>query len=276
LFNNIGWQRVLGLFIAYYITLSFFNFAGYISAGLNFMNHETPTTTNQHLIISFFGFIGTNLIIWVFMKYLNKERFITLGFSQNISQFITGLVLGSSIFILSFIFLVHKEELQIITVKFNLNEILKTSLLFLLIAFTEEVLFRGYILKNLMISFNPYVALTISAILFTFMHSGNPNMSFISFIGLFLAGIFLGISYVYTKSLWFPISLHFSWNLSQTLIGFNVSGLDVYSIITFKLKENTILNGGDFGFEGSILSLIIQLTSIICIIIYYKVYKVKI
>ena len=95
-------------------------------------------------------------------------------------------------------------------------------------------------------------------------------MDLFSFFNLVLAGIFLGIAYIYTKNLWFPIALHFSWNLFQTLLGFKVSGQESYSIIEFNLKENNLINGGEFGFEGSILSVMFQIVFIIVIVKYFK------
>jgi len=121
-----------------------------------------------------------------------------------------------------------------------------------------------------MISFDKYVALIISSLLFSLMHWFNPNIDLFGFIDLFLAGILLGISYVYTKNLWFPIALHFSWNLTQSFLGFNVSGQDAYSIIEFTIPENNLLNGGDFGFEGSIFSIIAQIVFIIIIVNYFN------
>lgn len=121
-----------------------------------------------------------------------------------------------------------------------------------------------------MISFNKYVALIVSSILFSLMHGFNPNIDLFSLFNIFLAGILLGLSYIYTKNLWFPIALHLSWNLFQTIFGFNVSGQDSYSLIEFSIYENNLLNGGDFGFEGSILSVISMIITIIGIWIYYN------
>lgn len=120
-----------------------------------------------------------------------------------------------------------------------------------------------------MYSFNKYMALMVSSALFSLMHSANPNMDWFSFLGLFLAGVLLGILYIYTKNLWFPIALHFSWNFFQTLFGFNVSGQDIYSVIEFKITENNLWNGGDFGFEGSVLSIIAQVIVIGSIVYHY-------
>jgi hypothetical protein len=121
-----------------------------------------------------------------------------------------------------------------------------------------------------MISFNKYIALIVSALLFSLLHAGNPNVDMFALANLFLAGILLGISYVYTKNLWFPIALHLSWNLFQTLFGFNVSGIDSYHLIEISIIENNLLNGGLFGFEGSIFSIIFQVITIILIVWYYQ------
>ena len=101
------------------------------------------------------------------------------------------------------------------------------------------------------------------------MHAANPNIELIGFVDLFLAGILLGLSYIYTKNLWFPIALHFSWNFFQAHFGFNVSGQDSYSFIEFTIPEANLLNGGAFGFEGSYLSIILQLFTIFGIWHYY-------
>ena len=156
---------------------------------------------------------------------------------------------------------------------FNFLELFYTTLIFILVAILEEVLFRGYVLKNLMLSFNKYIALFVSSILFSLMHGANPNISMFSLLGLFLAGMALGATYIYTRNLWYPIAFHFSWNFFQSLLGFNVSGQDIYSIIEFTIPENNKINGGLFGFEGSIFSLIIEFLLVILIMYYYQIKK---
>lgn len=102
------------------------------------------------------------------------------------------------------------------------------------------------------------------------MHCINPSINLFSLLDLFLAGIVLGLPYIYTKNLWFSISMHLSWNLFQTLYGFNVSGLDTYSIIEFEIIDENLINGGGFGLEGSYLSIIAEILTLVGIEIYYK------
>ena len=166
---------------------------------------------------------------------------------------------------------------QVQFVKFNVSviDITLAILVYIFVAFTEEALFRGYILRNFMGSFNNYVALIASSVLFAVAHGFNPNMDWFSYLNLFLAGILLGATYIYTKNLWFPIALHFSWNFFQTLFGFNVSGQQFYSLIEFKITDKNIINGGDFGFEGSIFSIAAQVLLIASIFVYYERIKPK-
>jgi len=212
------------------------------------------------------------LVLWFLMKWVDKEKFIILEFQikNRLNDIILGILIGLVIMTVGYMVLVAFEEVAFENIVYSIKEILISILLFSIVAIVEETLFRGYILKNFMLSFNKYIALIISSVLFALMHGFNPNMDWFSYLNLFLAGILLGVSYIYTKNLWFPIALHFSWNLFQTLFGFNVSGQDFYSLIEFRITEQNMINGGDFGFEGSFLSIIAQLLVIALVIFHYN------
>lgn len=206
------------------------------------------------------------------MKHVDREKFIELGFQYKkySLDFLMGIFIGAIIMALGYFLLIALEEIRFQKTVFDAQEILLSVLTFIFVAVAEEVLFRGYILRNLMRSFNKYVALVVTSILFSLMHGFNPNIDLFALFDLFLAGILLGITYIYTKNLWFPIALHLSWNFFQSFFGFNVSGQDSYSFIEFGITENNLLNGGAFGFEGSILSTIAQIIVIIAALIYYN------
>jgi hypothetical protein len=270
--KNRGWQRVLLIILPYIFIGGLFQFIGALIAGADFTNVDFQKTSEQQVIMSFFSLLGTFIVIWFFSKYLDKEKFINLGFQLKNRgvDFGAGIVLGAVIMILGYVLLLNLGEITFTKTIIDFKEILLSIVLFTCVAFAEELLLRGYVLRNLMVSFNKYLALIISSIIFALMHGFNPNIDLFSMTTIFLAGILLGISYIHTKNLWFPISLHLSWNLFQTLFGFNVSGQDSYSLIEFSITKNTLLNGGAFGFEGSILSVIAMIISIVGIGFYYE------
>lgn len=267
-----GWQRVLLIILPYLLIVILLQYAGALLLGLNLNTADLKPTSEQMLILQSLQLLGTFLVIWFFMKFLDKEPFVKLGFEikNKRNEFLVGIGIGALIMVAGYLILDSLNEIAFQRINFNVKEIIISIVFFSIVAVSEEVFLRGYILKNLMISFNKYVALIVSSAMFSLMHGLNPNVDLFSLTNIFLAGILLGISYIHTKNLWFPIALHLSWNLFQTTLGFNVSGQDLYSLVEFEITDNNILNGGAFGFEGSILSVIAMLISIIGIGLYYR------
>jgi membrane protease YdiL (CAAX protease family) len=101
-------------------------------------------------------------------------------------------------------------------------------------------------------SFNKWVALGISAGLFTLFHLGNPGFDFLSVLNIFAIGVLLGLYYVYTRNLWFPICFHFAWNFFEgPVLGYPVSGIHFETILQPELNGDQNITGGAFGLEGS-------------------------
>ena len=253
-----GWIRILSFILPHIIVVGTFQFIGAAILDLDIEDINSIKTTFQHFIINLFGFIGLLLVLWLFMKYVDNEKFINLGFhlKKKSKHFYLGAFLGFFIMGFAYLLLSQMDEIVFVKTVFKINEILFSVGLFIIVAISEEVLIRGYILRNLMYSFNKYTALIISSILFSVIHGFNPDMSWLSYLNLFLAGILLGASYIYTKNL--------------SLFGFNVSGQNLYSLIEFKIAKSNLINGGLFGFEGSIFCIVIQLVLITTILIYYN------
>ena len=227
---------------------------------------------NTMIILEYSMIFFMVILLWLFMKFIDKQPFIQIGLQTKgrLKEFNYGIFLGFIIMGAAFLFLFSINEIVFVDFSFNIIKVLLSIILFTGVSVFEEVVFRGYMLKNLLESFNPYLALFISSIFFSLIHGSNPNVTTLGLCNIFLAGFFLGASYVFTKNLWFPIALHFSWNFFQSMFGFKVSGLDSYSIIEFTIPENNMLNGGEFGFESSYLSIIILILGIFIIWNYFK------
>jgi len=269
-----GWGNIFKLIIPYIFIVGLFQWIAYYNLGLDINNYENVHKTPfQSLIVSFATLLGTLITIWLMMKFADEKPFYTLGFKNyEIGKDICkGIFLGFIIMLLGFSILYFTNQIEVQNVVLDSNSFFAGLFLFIFVGITEEVLVRGYILKNLLASFNNYIALFISAIIFSVLHLGNPFIDFISFTQLFVIGFLFGIPYVITRKLWFSIALHFSWNFFQgTIFGFNVSGNQQYSLIQTKLNTATIWNGGYFGFEGSVLCLLFQFVAIAFILVEHK------
>jgi membrane protease YdiL (CAAX protease family) len=209
------------------------------------------------IVSQFFSLIAAGLSIWVFRKFVDKETINSLGFTikGKLKDIAGGFLVGFVLLFLGFLILYFTNQLEVTEITYDIKAILGSLVLFILVAFAEESVFRGYILNNLMGSLkNKYIALLISAVIFALFHGINPNISVSGFVNLVLAGFALGITYIHTRNLWFPIFLHISWNFFQgPIFGFEVSGLNIKSIINHDILGSDLITGGKFGFEGSIL-----------------------
>jgi membrane protease YdiL (CAAX protease family) len=267
-----GWANVLKLILPYFFIVGTFQLIGFYYAGLDIDNYEEIRRTPiQDFIVKFSTFIGTLTVIGLFIRFVDKMPFSSLGFEKGDiwKDILKGLALGFIIMLIGFTVLITTKQIEFVNTNFKLSSFFLSLTIYVFVAIYEEILMRGYILKNLMFSFNNYIALIISSVIFSLLHAGNPNVNLFSLFELFIAGILLGLPYILTKKLWFSIALHFSWNFCQgTIFGFNVSGQEHYTIIETKFSVATIWNGGDFGFEGSILSFFLQILAIV--LIYYS------
>lgn len=153
------------------------------------------------------------------------------------------------------------------------SALLGTLLLFLLVAVTEEVMLRGFVLGRMLAGgMNRFVALFLSSALFSAMHLFNPNFALLPFVNILLAGCLLGASFLYTRNLCFPIALHWFWNWMQgPVLGYEVSGMNSgESLLTLRLTGSDLLTGGSFGFEGSLLCTVLLIVGTLAIIGYYE------
>ena len=271
-----GWARVLTIFLPFIITLVISQILGFKVLGLSITHRPESMEPFQEMVIALFGLCGTLIVVGLFRRFLDKESFRSMGFYRfrSLTDISLGFVIGAAIMVVGFVLLIVLNEIIWVNTHFNLTKIIQLFILFVVVAITEELFFRGYILNNLMKSMDKVAALIVSSVGFSLMHIGNPGYSWFSFLNIALAGILLGVSYIYTKSLWLPIALHFSWNFFQgPVFGYNVSGQVInYSIISQSRVTDNLLNGGSFGFEGSILSIVFQ---VVAIIVIYMIFKKK-
>ncbi len=221
------------------------------------------------------SFVIYILTVYGFCKLIDKRTLTSLGLQirHNISHGAVGFFLALLLLGLGTFILIANNNLHWSDVVFDADQLYIGFGLMLLIAFSEELAFRGYILNNLMQSINKWLALLISAVIFAVFHSTNPGIAPLAILNIFLAGVVLGINYIYTKNLWFGILFHFCWNFYQgPILGFKVSGVHFLSLLEQELYGHSLLTGGPFGFEGSIIDAVL---SVLIVLILAWVYRKK-
>ncbi len=125
---------------------------------------------------------------------------------------------------------------------------------FILVGWSEELLFRGYLLINLKEGLNWIWAVIITSVFFAVLHALNPNASWEAMIGLSISGVFFAYSALWSRGLWLPIGLHIGWNFFEgTVYGFPVSGQGIFSLLQVSQTGSTIMTGGAFGPEAGLV-----------------------
>ncbi|MDN3243439.1 CPBP family glutamic-type intramembrane protease [Glycomyces tritici] len=122
-------------------------------------------------------------------------------------------------------------------------------------AVTEELLFRGVLLRIVEGRFGTWIALASTSIVFGLIHLVNPHATLWGATAIAIeAGGMLGAAYIATRSLWLPIGLHFGWNVAASaLFSTEVSGNGTpQGLLDAATSGPTLVSGGSFGPEGSV------------------------
>jgi len=230
------------------------------------------------LAITAFQVLGSFCALWLATKFIDRKPLMSIGLSvkDKANEMLVGLGFALAFIGGLFILLWLLGAITITGYVGFKPGVFIVSMMLFLAAFDEELIFRGYILNSMMDSSSRWVALAGSSALFALMHAGNPSVwsNWVPMTELFAAGFILGISYTFTKNLWFPTFFHFGWNFFQGLLGFEISGINVdsWKMISHENTGNVpdIISGGAFGIEGSVITLS---CTIICTYFIYKYYN---
>ena len=225
------------------------------------------------LYYELFSFVFILLLFIFWVKFIEKNPLSTLGFIKKNWLKYLGWGILLSLLQMGVIALVY--QLGGIG-SFELNELSLEPILFILGLFpfwllqggTEEVATRGWLLTRIAARTNLPLAIAISSSLFGFLHLGNSGVTFLSVLNIILDGVLAGLLLVYTDSIWLVVAQHGTWNYVQgNLLGFQVSGTGAdASIFSFTMGSGPDwLTGGAFGAEGSIITTLVLLVSLVIV-----------
>ena len=225
------------------------------------------------LYYELFSFVFILLLFIFWVKVIEKNSLSSLGFvKRNWLKYLAwGILL--SLLQMGVIALVY----QVCGIgTFELNELSLEPILFILGLFpfwllqggTEEVATRGWLLTRIAARTNLPLAIVISSSLFGILHMGNAGVTYLSVLNIILDGVLAALLFIYTDSIWLVVAQHGTWNYVQgNLLGFQVSGTGAdASIFSFTMGSGPDwLTGGEFGAEGSIITTLVLLVSVVIV-----------
>ena len=229
------------------------------------------TNPSVHLLMQLGSLIGLLVALFIFTRLPPRKDYIQLGLTgENVLKDIgLGALAGTGVILLAFfgLWITGTVSSFALNEAFSIKELVLWLGIYLIVAFVEEVMFRGYFMNVFMERYSPLTAILITSLLFGSMHLMNPFFGWLGFFNIALAGVLMGFFFFIRGNIWLPVGLHFGWNFVQgTVLGFNVSGIQAENLFNLQLGGSKLLGGGGFGLEGSLI------TTLVCLGIIFLLY----
>ncbi|HEY9608281.1 type II CAAX endopeptidase family protein [Allocoleopsis sp.] len=266
-----GW-RILGQLLLLRILMVVLGLVIYPRLSLKNLPDDITSLINYTLWA-----LAVTLSVFLARRYLDRRTFISLGLRWN-RQALLDLLFGFALagFLMGLIYNLEWMAGWLTFEGFVWQQLPWYSVIFqslvgllslgVTVSWLEELSDRGYILQNLKDGLNLPWALFLSSAMFSARHLGNPNTTWISTLGIFLAGIFLAYGWVRTRQLWIPLGLHAGWNFFEgTVFGFPVSGFKSFQLIKQTVEGPEWITGGDFGPEAGFVVILAMAIGMILI-----------
>lgn len=193
---------------------------------------------------------GSVLLTLLFARWegLNLKEAGILPDSKSFRRVITGFMIGLSLpFLQVIIVLASGHVTLILSPRISLLMLTGNLLLFVLVAFREELAFRGFPLRALERSGGKWLALVAITILFIIEHRISGWTWPRALVGSGLGGLLYGLAALKTKGIALSTGLHSAWNFGQWLLGFK-DGTGLYLVHIEKGYEERARQIGWLGY----------------------------
>jgi len=191
----------------------------------------------------------------LFFRFVEKRRIRELQASDFAFQAGFGFLLGITIqsVIIGILYLVGDYT---ILIRHPLSFLIPGLTDALVAGFVAEILLQGVLFRLAEEKMGTGWTVALFVLLFGFIHSGK-DATFYSVLAVALqAGLLASATYVYSRSLWVPIFLHFARDYAEPGIfgGINTGISLKKSLITPRISGNPLLSGGPFGPSDSLVA----------------------
>lgn len=282
--------RLIWRFIIFVFTV--FIMSTPLQIGLREILDSSLTRGNLSSIIIF---ISVFFSLYFIIKYIDKSTFSKYGLKLNSNwyrEFGYGILIALFQLTLFFIAMYYSGNLEVldtfVTSSSNhtfIQGVFAEIIRNLTGSISEEIIFRAFLFY---IAFealnrvfkdrfkNALIACVIISPFFGLAHLANDGATIYSSINLGLDALMICLPFLITGRLGMSIGMHFSWNITQTvLFGFANSGHTPKASIFQSVMPDNMFTGGEFGPEGSILLIVLDIIAVLLIVFWMRVKRYK-
>jgi membrane protease YdiL (CAAX protease family) len=270
---RILWRSGLFLFTWALILAPFF-----VLFGSRLAKWEQTSPIEARLYADIASAVTILAATWLMTRFIDHRPFLTIGFEFDhiIRDFLVGLAVGSIWLGVSVgIAWLFGWASPIVPIGFAWPVLVGTAISMLFIVLAQELLLCGFIFQTIRRQSNIIIAIVVSAILFAGYHAGAFKGEWLPVLNVFAAGLLFCLAYIMTGNLWFPISIHFAWDvLLGPVLGLTESGKSNLGggWKMFTVNGPPLFTGGTIGLEGG---LIVTLTIFVSIVLMYLFQRQK-
>ncbi len=142
---------------------------------------------------------------------------------------------------------------------------LRLALLLLPAALWEELFFRGYLFATIREALGAPIALALTSLAFGLLHLGNAGANLQAIAQVTMAGVWLGVVLLATRSLYAAWAAHFAWNWTlAAVLHAPVSGIP-FPVPDYRLVDTGPgwATGGIWGPEAGLFALVGMVSTMI-------------
>jgi len=221
-----------------------------------------PQSLKDPIAGTVFAFLVVILYVSLYQWYENR-RVQELSASGAPGRILGGVLLGAALASLTML-VQYCAHAYSITATRPIGPVLPILWNTFVNATIAEILIIGIIFRILEDWIGTYLSLAILVVIFFILHVTGAGATPLSALGVTMhAALLLAPVYIYTRSLWAPIAIHFAWDFSFAgIYGTAIKGYTMdHSIFQSQSIGSSLLTGGYFGPQGSIGAALLCLIS---------------
>ena len=225
------------------------------------------------LLFQIFATVSTVAVVLLYCLLAERRTLGSLGFSRKgaLAEYGIGLFGGFILFGGAVLLCIVCGTMTLRVSSVSPSPVLLALFFvaFLIQGMSEEMLCRSYLMVSLSRGWPLWACIITNALLFSLLHLGNPGVSVIALVNIFLFGLFASMLTLRRGSIWMVGALHSMWNFAQgNFFGIPVSGITGSPSPLVSIPETgtwaKLIHGGTFGLEaGLAVTVILGLACVI-------------
>lgn len=276
-------KKLLAFFMIYVVSAvvgEVIIIAGLSFAGYDPLNGVMPTG-KFGMLLPYYGNAIFILVTILYCKLIEKQAVKALGFEKKrILQYFIGALIA--VVLLTAVIAVCCVTGSITYNGFN-SEVDVLYIVVLLLGLviqgaTEEIMCRGFLMQSLQKKTSVSVAIFVSSTAFALPHlltllEADTLYAIVGIVNLYLVSIIFSLLMLCGSNIWISCGLHTVWNfLLYGVFGLTLSGSESTSDAVFKFEStsSSIINGGVYGVEASVVTTVILLVAVIIILVRFS------